>query len=68
MLQKPNSYGKEIYDMFRAISIASKHQVLIMGDFSYPGINWETPEDDSMSQGFFDLTQDCFNTACIGTN
>ena len=29
---------KEIYDMFRAISIASKHQALIMGDFNYPGI------------------------------
>ena len=51
---------KEIYDMFRAISIASKYQALIMGDFNYQGINWETLEADSMSQGFFDLTQDCF--------
>ena len=40
--------------------IASKHQALIMGDFNYPGINWETLESDSMSQGFFYLTQDYF--------
>ena len=45
--------------MFRAISIASKHQALIMGDFNYPGINWESLEAASMSQGFLDLTQDC---------
>ena len=31
-----------------------------MGDFNYPGINWETLEADSMSQGFLDLTRDCF--------
>ena len=30
--------------MFRAISIASKHLALIMGDFNYPGINWVTLE------------------------
>ena len=46
--------------MFRAISIASKYQALIMGDFNYPGINWVTLEADSMSQSFLDLTQDCF--------
>ena len=51
---------REVYDMFRAISIASKHQALIMGDFNYPGVNWVTLETDSMSQGFLDLTQDCF--------
>ena len=46
--------------MFRAISITSKHQALITGDFNYPGINWETLEADSTSQGFLDLTHDCF--------
>ena len=50
---------KEIYDMFRAISIASKHQALIMGDFNYAGINWETLEAASMNQDFLDFTQDC---------
>ena len=51
---------KEIYDMFRAISNASKHQALIVGYFNYPGINWETLEADSMSQGFLDLMQEYF--------
>ena len=51
---------KEIYELFRAISIASKHQALIMHDFNYPEINLKTLEADSMSQGFLDLTQDCF--------
>ena len=61
MLQKSNSYGKRnIYDMFRAISIAFKHQALIIVDFNYPGIHWEMLEADSISQGFLDLTQDCF--------
>ena len=46
--------------MFRAISIASTYQALTMGDFNYPGINWETLEADSRSQSFLDLTQDCF--------
>ena len=31
-----------------------------MGDFNHSAINWETIEADSMSQGFLDLTQDCF--------
>ena len=60
MLQKPNSYGKEIYDMFRAISIASTHQAIIMGNFNYRGIHWKTLEADSLSQGFLDVTLDCF--------
>ena len=46
--------------MIRAISIASKHQAVIKGDFNYPEINWEMLEANSMSQGFLDLTQDCF--------
>ena len=31
---------KEIYDMFRAISIASKYQTLIMGNYNYQGLIW----------------------------
>ena len=60
---------KEIYYMFRAITIASKHQALIMGDFNYPGINWVTLDADSMSHGFFGPDSGLFlNTTCIGTN
>ena len=55
--------------MFRAISIASKYQALIMGDFNYPGINCVTLEADSISPGFFGPDSGfIFNTTCIGTN
>ena len=59
---------KEIYDMFRAISIASKYQALIMGDFNYPGINLVTLEADSMNKVFGPDSGLFFNTTCIGTN
>ena len=46
----------ETYDLFRAISVASKPQVLIMGILITQGlINWETLEADSMSQGFVSI-------------
>ena len=45
----------ELKELFGTIVNASKGQVLIMGDFNYPKINWETSECDPNGTKFRDL-------------
>jgi hypothetical protein len=33
---------------------------LIMGDFNYPGVNWDTMSSDSKGSEFLDLVQDLY--------
>jgi endonuclease/exonuclease/phosphatase family metal-dependent hydrolase len=49
---------KELSELFKSIEIASKGQTIIMGDFNYPKINWDTLECDSMGTKFRDLLLD----------
>ena len=48
----------ELEELFRTIEKASKGQALIMGDFNYPKINWDTLECDSTGTKFRDLLLD----------
>ena len=39
---------QEIRNMFSAIGQATKTRCLIVGDFNYPNINWETLESNQV--------------------
>jgi hypothetical protein len=49
---------QELKELFRTIETASKGSVLIMGDFNYPKIDWNTLECDSTGIRFRDLLLD----------
>ena len=48
----------EIDEMFQIIERVSNVDVLIMGDFNFPGINWDTLGSDSASHDFRNLILD----------
>ena len=50
---------EECRSMFEVIERASQMQVIIMGDFNYPGINWDKMESDSSGERFLETCQDC---------
>lgn len=60
--RSPSADVLEIKDIELAFIEAAKQQVLIMGDFNYPNINWDNMESDVAGEKFFDLTQDLFLT------
>ena len=49
---------QELEELFTVIQNASKGQVLIMGDFNYPNIDWNTLESDQNGVAFRDLILD----------
>jgi hypothetical protein len=54
---------EEVNNLYSAIRLASKQQVLVMGDFNYPHINWISLDGtDKLSEQFLDLIQDCYLT------
>ena len=53
---------EEINQLYSVMERASQHQVLIMGDFNFPHIDWSSFECDKDSESFLDLGQDCFLT------
>ena len=53
----------EVDELYSAIRLASAQQVLIMGDFNFPHINWSNLEsNDKSNKQFIDLIQDCYLT------
>ena len=56
----PNAEEGENEEVFRLIRKISNKAVVIMGDFNYPGINWEGMESDNNGERFFQLVSDCF--------
>ena len=58
----PSSSQDEQTLMMEEIRLVCKNNknVLVCGDFNYPGINWTTLQADSNSQDFLDCTHDCF--------
>jgi hypothetical protein len=54
------AFENELKELFKAIECASQSNVLIMGDFNYPNINWETLDCDSTSANFRDLLLDSY--------
>ena len=49
---------KELEELFRSTEITSNWQALLMGDFNYRKINWDTWECDSTGSKFRDLLLD----------
>jgi endonuclease/exonuclease/phosphatase family metal-dependent hydrolase len=58
--KRPAAEAKEIEELFKVLQMAAKGEVLIMGDFNYPGINWETFESNNHGQAFRDLVMENF--------
>lgn len=56
--KQPTIQDNELKALFDVISQASKGQVLVMGDFNYPGINWDLLDSDSEGLEFRDLLLD----------
>ena len=48
--------------MFKVIKLAceANRSVLVMGDFNYPDINWNTLKADSNGYKFLKLVMDCY--------
>jgi hypothetical protein len=49
---------EELNELYKAITSASQANVLIMGDFKYPKIKWDTLDSDSSSRAFRGLILD----------
>ncbi len=45
----------ELQNLISAITTASKKDVLIMGNFNFPHVNWDSCETDKASREFRDL-------------
>ena len=59
--KSPTASLDEVEKMIEQIKGASKFQAVILGDFNYPGINWETGEAKSLAdKQFFEMINDCF--------
>ena len=56
--KSPVSDSLELKELYDAIAQGAKKQVLIMGDFNFPHINWDTLESDSDGSQFRDLLLD----------
>jgi hypothetical protein len=53
--KSPTAEISELEALYAAIRKASTRQVMIMGDFNFPGINWETNHCDAASEQFRNL-------------
>jgi endonuclease/exonuclease/phosphatase family metal-dependent hydrolase len=49
---------EELNELYKVIKSASQANVLMMGDFNYPKINWDTLDCDSSSMTYRDLILD----------
>jgi hypothetical protein len=49
---------QELQELYNVINVASQGKVLLMGDFNYPLLNWDTYECDSNAEKFRDLLLD----------
>jgi len=59
--RSPVASEQEVQEMFRAVTEASKGRCLIVGDFNYPTINWQSFESATREdEKFVDLLQDNF--------
>ena len=56
--KSPSSDSLELKELYDTIAQAANKEVLIMGDFNFPYINWDTLESDSDGSHFRDLLLD----------
>jgi len=58
-----NAPSEEVENLFMVVKEASKHQAVIVGDFNFPGINWNTLEYNTVFEEIFiKIVQDSFLT------
>jgi len=50
----------ENLELYSVIKVVCRNYVVIMGDFNYPGINWQTLDCDASSVNFLEIVQDTF--------
>jgi hypothetical protein len=58
--RSPTAGEAETEELFKVMRMAAEKEALIMGDFNYPGIKWETLESDRNGIAFRDLVLDSF--------
>lgn len=58
----PNSSDEEVAELLRLINNIGNKNVLLMGDFNYPNIDWNTLNTDSRGSLFLEATLDSFLT------
>jgi hypothetical protein len=58
--KSPSIEDYELEQLFCSIKEASRNQVLIMGDFNYPDIDWDTLSHNHSSSDFIDLILDSY--------
>lgn len=58
----PNADREEIVSLSRLIRKHTDEAAIIMGDFNYGEINWETLEATAEGAEFLEMVQDCFLT------
>ena len=56
----PNAIDFEVENLHRSIKHYSQKTAVIMGDFNYGDIDWESMETTGEGSKFIDLIQDCF--------
>jgi len=58
--RSPTVEDDELEQLFTSIKQASRNHVLIMGDFNYPDINWDTMYHSNLGSEFVELVLDNF--------
>ncbi|PIK61736.1 hypothetical protein BSL78_01290 [Apostichopus japonicus] len=58
--RSPNSSDDNDVVLFDSIRKAAKGDVVIMGDFNFPDINWIDGSSSRKGSNFLDVVQDCF--------
>jgi len=58
--RSPDCSRKEWEDISKEIKKYTRTPTLLMGDFNYRDINWETGESGRLGEEFLDLVNDCF--------
>ena len=58
--KSPSAEPDEVNNMLSMLRSISGKRVLVMGDFNYPKINWNTFESDSSGEAFLDVILDNF--------
>jgi ribonucleases P/MRP protein subunit RPP40 len=60
--RSPSAEQEEVDSMMRLLKKYSEDATIIMGDFNYGDINWETMDTTAEGGDFIDFVQDCFLT------
>jgi Endonuclease-reverse transcriptase len=58
--KSPRAEGSEVNKFLQVIEKAADNKVLVMEDFNFPGINWDTCDSDGNGESFRDLIMDNF--------